>query len=165
MFKKFLKYYLPVIIWAGIIFYFSSRPGLRYFSENIKEIILRKGAHFVEFSILAILLWRIFYFAHNVKIKKAYFFSLILAIIFGFSDEWHQTFVFSRKGKIIDTAFDAVSIFLMLELVLVYTRKKITSKNILVLVFSVLILISNPIKIKTEKTKTKIFLDVIFFLV
>lgn len=154
MFKKFIKYYLPAIIWAGIIFYFSSRPGLRYFSENSKEVFLRKGAHFAEFSILAILLWRIFFVAHNIKTKKAYGLALVLAIAYGFSDEWHQTFVFRRTGKIIDAFFDAVSIFFVLELVLVYTRKKITPKNILVLVFSVLILIGLELRMFQDGKKT-----------
>ncbi|MDO9231090.1 MAG: VanZ family protein [bacterium] len=155
MFKKFIKYYLPAIIWAGIIFYLSSRPGLRYFSENSKEIFLRKGAHFAEFSVLAILLWRIFFVAHNIKKEKAYGIVLVLAIAYGFSDEWHQTFVFGRTGKIIDAVFDSASVVLMLELILAYVKKKITLKNILILFCSVLVLAGLEFKMIQDGYKTQ----------
>jgi len=155
--NKFLKYYLPALIWLGIIFYFSSIPSLRYSKSAIEEIILRKGAHFVEFSILAFLIWRIFYFGYKLEIKKSYFWTLLLTILFGISDEWHQTFVSGRTGKIIDALFDGVSIFLFLEIILIWTRKKVSFKNIIILILSVLMLIGLEIvmiqKDKSEERK------------
>ncbi|MFZ2975539.1 MAG: VanZ family protein [Candidatus Moraniibacteriota bacterium] len=141
MFKKFIKYYLPAIIWAGIIFYLSSIPGLRYSKSATEEIILRKGAHFMEFSILVILLWRIVYLAHNIKIKKAYWLALLLAIVYSISDEFHQSLVLGRAGKIIDVIFDSFSVIFSAEIILISNLKKIKIKNILILFLSALALI------------------------
>ncbi len=158
MFKKFIKYYLPAIIWVSIIFYFSSIPGLRYSKSAVEEIILRKGAHFVEFSILVILLWRIFYLAHNIKIKKAYWSALLLAIAYSISDEFHQSLVLGRAGKIIDVIFDSFSIIFSAEIILILNLRKIKIKNILILFLSALALIGLGTKMiqdgKSEEKKS-----------
>lgn len=130
----------------GVIFYFSSIPGLRYSKSATAEIILRKGAHFVEFAVLFFLLWRIFFGAHKFKIKKAYWVALILAIFFGASDEFHQTLVSGRSGKLIDFVFDSLSIIFSAEIILILTRWKIKWKNVLVLFFLAIALISLEIK-------------------
>jgi VanZ family protein len=51
---KFIKLWLPVVIWAGFIFYLSSVPNLK---TNLKyDFILRKTAHIAEYFILTLLL-------------------------------------------------------------------------------------------------------------
>lgn len=141
MIRIFLKYYLPALIWAGIIFYFSSVPGLQYATSTTKEIILRKGAHFVEYAVLGFLLWRIFYAVHKFSIQKSFWSALVLSILYAFSDEFHQRLVYGRTGKIIDVVFDAASTLFILEFITVWIRKKIDRKNVLILFFSFLFLI------------------------
>ncbi|MFA6160087.1 MAG: VanZ family protein [Parcubacteria group bacterium] len=164
MFKKFIKYYLPALLWMGIIFYFSSIPGLRYSKSAVEEIILRKGAHFAEFSILFFLLWRIFFLAHKLKIQKAYWLALLGAIFFGASDELHQTLVMGRTGKIIDAIFDSGSIIFSAEIFLILINRKIKWKNIFVLFFSTLMLLGLGIKMiqdgkSSEKKAVSVILE------
>jgi len=46
----FAGYYLPVLLWMGLIFYFSSIPGLRSGTSSIAiELFLRKSAHIFEY--------------------------------------------------------------------------------------------------------------------
>ena len=49
--------WLPVLVWAAVIFTFSSIPSL---STGLGgwDTVLRKGAHMTEYAILALLLFR-----------------------------------------------------------------------------------------------------------
>jgi VanZ family protein len=157
-FKFYFKFYLPALIWAGIIFYFSSVPGLRYSQSNAVEIILRKGAHFLEYGILSFFLWRIFYLGHKFPPQKAFWGALIFSALFGASDELHQTFVFGRTGKTVDAVFDAISSILTLNLIVPLAKKKnrINWKNIFVLFFSAVILIALVLWMIKEDSRLEI---------
>jgi VanZ family protein len=155
MLKFFLKYYLPVIIVAGTIFYFSGIPGLRYGSESTtREIILRKGAHFVEYAILSFFLWRVFWKGKKMSARRSFWWSFILATLYGVSDEFHQTFVFARTGKVIDALFDSLSALFVLELLFVFAKRKMKWQNALVIVFSMLSLLGLGIFMIEENNRT-----------
>lgn len=133
MFNKFLKYWIPVLIWAGFIFWLSSIPNLKSGLEQ--DLILRKIAHILEYAILTFLLYRAFrpeadQFKPGKQEKRAFIKALMLAIIIAFlyalSDEYHQTFVFGREGKLGDVGIDSVGILLMS---LVWYYKNIWRKN------------------------------------
>jgi len=103
-------------------------------------------------------LWRIFYLAHNIKIKKAYWSALLLAIAYSISDEFHQSLVLGRAGKIIDVIFDSFSIIFSAEIILILNLRKIKIKNILILFLSALALIGLGTKMiqdgKSEEKKS-----------
>ncbi len=145
-FKFFIKFYFPALVWAAVIFYFSDIPGLRYSKSATEEIILRKGAHFVEFFLLTFLFWRIFWKGHKIKFQKAYWLTLFFAGLYGFSDEFHQTLISGRTGKIVDAFFDFFSVVFCLGIMSAYVKKLFSWKNFLVLLLSALILISLGIK-------------------
>jgi len=44
--------------------------------------------------------------------KKAIISSAIIAMLYAFSDEYHQTFVFGREGKLKDVGIDSIGILL-----------------------------------------------------
>jgi len=125
---KFLKNWLPVILWAGLIFYLSAQPSLKSGYPWPYDFILRKGAHITEFAVLFLLLLRAF---GNYTIqpssappsgaseglfpsgnKKALLWAFVLAILFAISDEFHQLFVSGRVGALSDVAIDWLGIFL-----------------------------------------------------
>jgi len=108
--KKFLKFWFPVIVWAGIIFILSSIPNLESGLEQ--DFILRKIAHILEYAILTFLLFRAGISA-GWQIKKAIIFSIIIAFLYALTDEYHQTFVFGREGRLEDVGFDSVGILIM----------------------------------------------------
>lgn len=73
--------------------------------ENINHIV-RKGAHFTEYALLAFAL--AFHFC-VCKWSKFKIFSLsaVVASIYAMTDEYHQTFIEGRSGQIRDVMIDA----------------------------------------------------------
>jgi VanZ family protein len=89
--------WLPVLVWAGVIFAFSSIPSL---GTNLGtwDYVLRKLAHATEYAILAVLL---------ARATGSYVWAFALAVAYAGSDEFHQTFVRGRHGSPVDVAIDA----------------------------------------------------------
>jgi VanZ family protein len=90
--------WLPVLVWAGVIFALSSIPSLSSGLGNW-DYVLRKGAHMTEYAILAGLL---------VRATGSYAWAFGLAVAYAATDELHQTFVRGRHGSPIDLGIDAV---------------------------------------------------------
>lgn len=112
--NKFIWFYLPVLLWMGVIFYLSSVPSLAV-SKGLSDFILRKGAHGAEFTFLLILIYRALIHTVGFRFKGQslrYLFSLalILTFLYAVSDEWHQTFVPTRNGNLEDLAIDTLGI-------------------------------------------------------
>jgi len=124
--KSFFIYYFPAILWAGLIFYFSSIPELKVgFASTFWELLGRKIAHIGEYAILGFLMLRIFRGHLNIIISQSVIFSLIIVIFYAISDEAHQMFTPGRAGKEIDIAVDTLGGILGITAgVIVYERKK-----------------------------------------
>ncbi len=104
---KFLKYWLPVVLWAGVIFYLSSVPGLSSGWGVFWDVLWRKFAHAGEFTILNWLLWRALR-AHNLSFSRALILSLAAVIFYAISDEVHQYFVPDRQCRLLDVGIDSL---------------------------------------------------------
>ncbi len=124
----FLRFIVPVIFVAGIIFYLSAQPGLGDIKNNVTETFLRKGAHFTEYGVLAFFVWRLFYNGLGFLVGPVFWFSLILTTLYACLDEFHQTLVVGRSGKPIDVLVDFLSIFIILQFILFFVGRKV--KNI-----------------------------------
>ncbi len=98
--------WLPVLVWASVIFAFSSIPSLNS-GLGTWDYVLRKGAHMTEYAILAALL---------VRATGSYVWAFGLAVAYAGSDEFHQTFVRGRHGSPIDVGIDAVGALIGLAL-------------------------------------------------
>jgi VanZ family protein len=96
---EFIRGWLPVLLWAGLIFGLSSIPSLGT-GLGTWDLILRKLAHITEYAVLAVLLARV------VSARLA----LGLALLYAIADEFHQTFVRGRHGSPVDVAVDLVGI-------------------------------------------------------
>ncbi len=92
-----LNLWLPVVVWAAVIFALSSIPSL---SSGLGswDLVLRKLAHAAEYALLAALLLRAL-----ARPWLAFLFALAYAV----SDEFHQHFVRGRSGTPRDVAVDA----------------------------------------------------------
>jgi iron complex transport system substrate-binding protein len=90
--------WLPVLVWAAVIFAFSSVPDLGT-GLGGWDLLQRKMAHAAEYAILGALLLRA---TRNAG------FAFALAVLYAASDELHQTFVEGRVGAIRDVAIDAI---------------------------------------------------------
>lgn len=98
---------MPVGFWALVIFLFSSRPATPVSEIHLTDFIIKKSAHVIEYAILATLLYRVF-ISSGVGKRKAGIYSVILAVLYGISDEHHQSFVPGRDPKLRDVFFDTI---------------------------------------------------------
>ena len=128
---SFFKYWLPVVLWMGLIFGGSTNllssqntsriigPLLRWLNPNVSDetirevqTVVRKGGHVAEYSVLAVLLWR----ARRKPFKndprpwswgeaaRVVFYSGLYAA----SDEFHQWFIPSRGASVWDALLDTL---------------------------------------------------------
>ena len=85
--------WLPVGVWAGLIFLLSHQPSLPQLGPPLASSI----AHFVEYLVLAFLLAR-------AAGSRG---GALGAPLYGISDELHQAFVPGRTATMEDWLFDA----------------------------------------------------------
>jgi len=102
-----LKYWLPVFIWAVIIFTFSSFPTVQTAEIDWQDFIVKKTAHLAEYALLAILIYRTLKIKSSNK-KKAAIFALVITVLYAITDEYHQSFVPGRQARIRDVIIDGV---------------------------------------------------------
>jgi VanZ family protein len=98
--SRVLTMWLPVVVWAAVIFAFSSIPDLGT-GLGTWDTVLRKGAHMAEYAVLGVLLYRAF--AREAP-------ALAAGIAYAATDELHQHFVRGRNASPVDVAVDAVGI-------------------------------------------------------
>jgi VanZ family protein len=150
--KSFLKYWLPVLIWLGLIFIGSTdlmsaehtsriiAPILRWFNPDISaetiarvQFFVRKSGHVSEYAILAILLWRALQLGAGWQTKMSILFltAWIVCAFFAATDEFHQSFVASRTASSTDVMIDAAGALIGLTIcVAVGWRKGLKGKHV-----------------------------------
>lgn len=104
-----LRYWGPVVIWAGLIAYLSHIPSLATGAPGAWDLVVRKIGHIGEYAVLAYLLWRALR-AHRFSPRQALVWSGLLALAFAASDEFHQSFIPGREGAVRDVLIDTVGI-------------------------------------------------------
>mgnify|MGYP001597391915 CR=1 FL=1 len=103
--RQFLLRWTPPLVWAAVIFFFSSLPTLPKVEVIWGDFILKKPAHVIEYAILFFLTLRAFRYKHWPVV-------LIICILYALSDEFHQSFVMGRTSKLTDVGFDTVGMLL-----------------------------------------------------
>jgi VanZ family protein len=81
--------WLPILVWAGVIFAFSATPNLRVAEKADVDFVIRKAGHMFVFGVLAALIWRALAYS---AIRRAMLWSLALTVAYAASDEFHQAF-------------------------------------------------------------------------
>lgn len=108
MIKKLVIYWLPVVLWMGLIYFLSSFHKLQASPVGWQDFIVRKTAHFLEYAILFVLTCRGLNFTSGMSFRKKLLTSLIVTILYALSDEFHQTKVNGRTGKFLDIWVDSL---------------------------------------------------------
>ncbi len=98
--SRLLTVWLPVLIWAAVIFTLSSIPSLST-GLGTWDTILRKAAHLAEYAVLGGLLYR--------ALGREPL-ALAAGIAYAATDELHQYFVRGRHASPVDVAIDAVGV-------------------------------------------------------
>lgn len=102
-----IKRYGPLLLWMGVIYYFSSRGVIQATSFDLIDFIFKKTAHLVEYALLYFLAFRAF--SQPNQFQKAFIFGLFYA----FTDEIHQMFTPGRTAKVRDILiFDTLGLII-----------------------------------------------------
>jgi VanZ family protein len=109
-----------------LIFYFSSRQKIAVSESYLLSFLFFKSLHIVEYGVL-FLLWRFALYKNKRSVKIA----AIISILYGVSDEFHQTFVPTREGRIRDVFIDALGIFIFWQFFLSKIEDFIRSRRFL----------------------------------
>ncbi len=132
---KLLFKSILLILWMGIIFYFSHQSGhesaessqfiIRYFKVNLifgqyTSLVIRKAAHVFEYFILSLLFYQLLkdFFKHPV------FFSIFYSFLYACTDEIHQLYVINRGPNIYDVLIDTVGAILAMILIILMQKIK-----------------------------------------
>jgi VanZ family protein len=131
--KSFLKYWLPLLGWLGLIFIGSTnvmsvehtsrfivpfllwlKPGMAPHTIWVIIVFMRKCAHAGEYAVLALLMWRALRWGTSVSMRMPALCGVVLlgCALFAASDEFHQTFVKSRTPSVRDVFLDIGGAFL-----------------------------------------------------
>ena len=109
-YAHFLRFWLPVYLYAGIIFIYSSQssPAL------VPKILYGdKLLHLIEYAILAYLIARAAKNSPSLKLRAHFrILAIGLAFLYGLSDELHQYFVPGREAEILDVLTNGVGAYL-----------------------------------------------------
>jgi VanZ family protein len=98
--SRLVLVWLPVALWAGLIFGLSSVPDLGT-GLGTWDTVLRKIAHFLEYAILGVLLLRAL---GRPELAVA------AGAAYAATDELHQHFVAGRHAAVRDVAIDAAGV-------------------------------------------------------
>ncbi|MFA5117901.1 MAG: VanZ family protein [Candidatus Omnitrophota bacterium] len=106
---RFIKYWIPVIIYAIIIFQVSATPGEEILTLFPKQDIV---AHVLEYFIFALLINRALkaYFP-GISFGARFLAVSLIGIVYGASDEFHQMFVPNRYCSSADLWCDSLGVF------------------------------------------------------
>ena len=99
--RKAILRWLPAIAWMALIFVLSSRSDLPNVRTPLLGALIEKGAHFASYAVLAILLERALALPRGGKLA-----ALVLTVLYGISDEFHQSFVPGRTPMLDDLLAD-----------------------------------------------------------
>ena len=95
-----LNLWLPVLLWAAVIFTFSSIPSLGT-GLGTWDLVLRKLAHAVVFAVLGALLYR--------ALRREPL-AILLGSAYAVTDEVHQIFTSGRHASPVDWLIDTLGV-------------------------------------------------------
>ncbi len=92
--------------WMGLIFLVSNRTTLPQ-PPGLTPMITAALGHFSVYFVLAILVWWVLG-GFGLDGRPRWLMALALAVLYGVSDEWHQSFVPGRTPDVFDVLVDAL---------------------------------------------------------
>lgn len=121
-----LLQWLPVVLWAALIFAFSTQSNLRFAEADSLDFAVRKAGHMFVFGVLAVLLWRAL---TSARIGRPVFWSWLLTAAYAGSDEVHQSFTAGRHPSPVDVGIDAVGALIALSILVVWVRLRARGRS------------------------------------
>jgi VanZ family protein len=110
-------YWGPALLWMLAIFFLSAQSSLGEMTGSPAFMVARKSGHIFEYAVLALLLGRALLYTWRSRgealsralLSRAWLMGAVLSALYAMTDEFHQTFVPHRGGRIEDVLLDALS--------------------------------------------------------
>ena len=100
--------WLLLMVWMGVVLAIGSSGALPMQEGHWQRWLLRKGIHLGEYAILSLLFYRAlamnrqeFYPSHALG-------AVCMTVAFAGLDEWRQTFIPGRSGRLLDVGIDTI---------------------------------------------------------
>ena len=103
---KFIRYWLPALIWMLLIFLGSSIPSARVSQNGTLDFLAHKVAHLFEYAVLYLLVYRALNQGKGAFDEREIVVALFLVTLYGGSDEFHQSFIPGRESRLRDVFID-----------------------------------------------------------
>ena len=141
----FVKFWTPLILWMLFIFVASTdlmssehtsrllipfllwlKPDMSFATIDSIDFLVRKIAHLMEYAIFAGLLWRAIHHGTSLRARFRVEATIVFffATLYAASDEFHQSFVYSRGPSPRDVMIDGGGVLLGLAASWLVARKR-----------------------------------------
>jgi VanZ family protein len=111
--SRFLAF-APALVWAGVIYLFSSQQVLPSLTLDTWDFIFKKSAHVFVYAVLYWLLFRAFAKGAPQAGRRAWLVPLVWTLAYALFDEFHQSLVPNRHSSLRDVGFDALGASLVM---------------------------------------------------
>ena len=120
-----MKYWVPPLLYMALIFVVSSLEQPPLPMPEFEWLTIDKLYHFIEYAILGGLLAIAFVKAKPAVMpsKLIWLVAAVLSILYGASDEWHQSFVPGRFATLADWVADVLGSIAGVLVVYLYYRR------------------------------------------
>jgi VanZ family protein len=110
-------YWGPVVLWMALIFYLSAQSSLGAMHGPPLFQVSRKMGHVIEYAVLGLLVGRALVYSWRSRgealgrtlLLRAWLVGLTVCALYAVTDEFHQTFVPLRGGRVEDVVLDALA--------------------------------------------------------
>ena len=119
-------WWTAALLWAGVIYWFSSQSDLASGFEPLFDTVLRTIAHAAEFFVLAYLLFQANR-QQGASNSAALLLATIASIGYAGADEYHQSMVAGRVAAFSDVFIDTFGIvmYLALQIIIFHHGKRL----------------------------------------
>ncbi len=106
---RFLVFRMPSLVYMAFIYYMSSGPV----TSDTLNAVPDKVLHALGYSVLSILVfWAVHQGLDSSNGHGGYSLPILLTVLYGISDEYHQSFVPSRSSDVRDVMADVAGAYL-----------------------------------------------------
>lgn len=115
------------LAWMGLIFSLSHQPTLPY-PQDVDAMIVSTLGHVTVYAVLAALVW---WALAGTGVSGGWRAGLAVAVavLYGVTDEWHQSFVPGRTPDVRDIVADTVGAVLAIAVVTWLARRGVIDAN------------------------------------
>jgi lipopolysaccharide/colanic/teichoic acid biosynthesis glycosyltransferase len=99
---------LPLIVWMGVVLGIGGSRALPMHEGSWSRWLFRKGIHIGEYAILGLLFYRVLAVTRQKFHLGLSLTAVCITAAFAGLDEWRQTFIPGRSGRLLDVGIDAI---------------------------------------------------------